>query len=518
MGNSGKPSINRGVVLSSRTDDPHLNEEHRARQTLDGMIDQEEYEHSADLFNDTTFMLYWKVENETLHIAMEAVSDGWISIGFKPTRAMKDADQVFGWVDDNGTVTVIDCYSTGTYGPHPTDESLNGTYDVLAFGGMETDGITTIEFTRNLTAYDEYDNTLESNQEFKIIWAIGTTDNFHDIHDRVGSGTLNLSTELKIDEDPHGHEPPGGLEATLDGRITPDEYELEADLYGDGTYMIHWKVENEKLYMAMKAETTGWVAIGFEPTKAMKDADMIFGWVEGDGQVSIVDCYSTGFFGPHPEDEDLGGTFDVLEFGGSEDNGWTIIEFVKNLTGHDEYDNDLPAKGSFEIIWATGDEDEFHSYHERVGKGTLDLKTGEVTGGEVRPLWRIHAGFMVFGFVLMGTGIVIARFFKKKRWRLKAHKIITVLGAFCGMVGLIFGIVMVQISTGDHFRILHGIVGAVSVLTFVVTPLLGFFMFSIKGKGKQMRMAHMWLGRIDVLLLMIISMVLGFLAAFRIWE
>jgi len=156
--------------------------------------------------------------------------------------------------------------------------------------------------------------------------------------------------------------------------------------------------------------------------------------------------------------------------------------------------------------------------HDRAGKGTLDLRTGEATGGEIRPLWRVHAALMLIGFGLMVVGIAVARFLKKKRWRLKVHKIVTVLGAGVGMAGLVAGIIMVQISTGIHLRIWHDIVGAISILTFIITPLLGFFMFKIKGKGKQMRTAHMWLGRVDIFILMMISIVLGFLAAYRIWE
>lgn len=35
--------------------------------------------------------------------------------------------------------------------------------------------------------------------------------------------------------------------------------------------------------MAMKGRTEGWISIGFEPLEWMKDADMIMGTVEGEG-------------------------------------------------------------------------------------------------------------------------------------------------------------------------------------------------------------------------------------------
>jgi len=111
-------------VHSQRFDDPEIHEKHSKRETLDGIITPGEYIFSSDLFNDTTFLVHWRVENGTLFMAMEAQTPGWLSIGFKPTRSMQDADQVFGWVDDNGTVYILDCYSTGRFGPHPLDEEL----------------------------------------------------------------------------------------------------------------------------------------------------------------------------------------------------------------------------------------------------------------------------------------------------------------------------------------------------------------------------------------------------------
>ncbi len=35
--------------------------------------------------------------------------------------------------------------------------------------------------------------------------------------------------------------------------------------------------------MALKGKTTGWVAIGFEPSYAMKDADMVIGGFRMEG-------------------------------------------------------------------------------------------------------------------------------------------------------------------------------------------------------------------------------------------
>jgi hypothetical protein len=504
-------------INMTRSDNPELKEEHKKRETLDGIITSGEYKYSADLFNDTTLIFYWTVENETLISAIVAKTEGWVSIGFKSTLGMKDADQIFGYVYDNGSVNVFDCYSTGQYGPHPIDESLGGTFDVLAFGGSEKNGTTLIEFQRNLTTQDEFDNDLESTGEFRIIWALGTKDEFHSTHARIGSGILDLTKGIEVEDESDAHGYHIHERETLDGVISDDEYEMDADLFGDGSYLIYWTLNDTKIHFAMTARTKGWVSFGVKPSKAMKDADMIFGWVD-DGEVSIIDCYSTDFYGPHPEDTDLGGTIDILAYGGSEQGGWTTIEFERNITATDKYDHTLPTSGSFKIIWATGDKDEFHALHDRIGKGTLNLQTGEFTGGEIIILWPYHAALMLSSFFFIGTGIAIARFLKKKKWRLKAHKIFTVIGVSLGMAGLILGVIMVELSTGVHFRILHDIIGTISVLTFIITPILGFLIFKIKRKRKQIRFAHIWIGRFDIFLLVIISIILGFLSVYGIWE
>ncbi|MBT4513146.1 MAG: hypothetical protein HOC20_13180 [Chloroflexi bacterium] len=152
-----------------------------------------------------------------------------------------------------------------------------------------------------------------------------------------------------------------------DGLVT--EYANSSQL--DNDYELYWDIDDQYIYVGMKAKTDGWVAIGFEPSSKMKNADMVFGFVE-DGQVRVVDMYSTGNFGPHPEDTEKGGTNDILEFGGSEDNDYTVIEFKRNLVTGDEYDNDLTG-GTVKVIWAYGSSDDSSQRHSKRGGGEITL-------------------------------------------------------------------------------------------------------------------------------------------------
>lgn len=80
-----------------------------------------------------------------------------------------------------------------------------------------------------------------------------------------------------------------------DGIISAREYS-KAETYGN--YEIHWRSDDQYIYVGMKAKTSGFVAVGFQPGSRMKNADMVFGFVK-EGEVAIYDMFSTGDFGPH---------------------------------------------------------------------------------------------------------------------------------------------------------------------------------------------------------------------------
>jgi outer membrane protein assembly factor BamB len=155
-----------------------------------------------------------------------------------------------------------------------------------------------------------------------------------------------------------------------DGIIGDGEYE-HRQTFDNGNYELYWSNDASNIYVAMKAKTTGFVSMAVQPGKTMLDADMIFGFVK-DGKTEIYDLFSTGAFGPHPQDTELGGTDDILESGGKEENGYTVIEFKRALKTGDKYDQEL-AKGNNQVLWAYGPSDSLDVKHSARGYGEITI-------------------------------------------------------------------------------------------------------------------------------------------------
>jgi hypothetical protein len=153
-----------------------------------------------------------------------------------------------------------------------------------------------------------------------------------------------------------------------DGIITDGEYTGTQD-YGD--FKLWWTSDSQYIYIGMQANTGGWIAMALDAGQGMKDADMVLGFVQ-DGKTTVLDEYSTGNFGPHSADTELGGSDDILESGGKEEGGLTTLEFKRKLDTGDKYDRAF-SPGKNTIIWAFGSDDQPGKKHAGRGHGEIDL-------------------------------------------------------------------------------------------------------------------------------------------------
>lgn len=156
----------------------------------DGIIAPDEYTDETQI---KTITLRWRHDGTYLYLAMEGPTAGWVSIGIEPTQGMKDADYLFGYVE-NGEAKLWDAYGTAPAGPnHPADEELGGTNDIVAFAGIEQEGVTRFELQIPLNSGDAYDKVLEPGGTYAIIAALGSKDTYNGMHSTVGRGELTLS-------------------------------------------------------------------------------------------------------------------------------------------------------------------------------------------------------------------------------------------------------------------------------------------------------------------------------------
>jgi len=121
----------------------------------------------------------------------------------------------------------------------------------------------------------------------------------------------------------------------------------------------------------------------------------------------------------------------------------------------------------------------------------------------VPALWPYHALLMTLGFILMTTGMLIARYLKARSWWLKAHKPLGVCGSLFAIAGLFTAIFMVSQSTGIHFRVPHAYLGAITIIFVAMTPVLGYAQLKVRNNRKTISAIHRWSGWITIVLMLI---------------
>lgn len=124
-------------------------------------------------------------------------------------------------------------------------------------------------------------------------------------------------------------------------------------------------VRGTEASITVSADVRGWVAVGFNPSNKMKDADMLIGYVK-DGTAYARDDFGTGT-GSHADDVKVGGKNSIISFSGSERDGKTTMTFVVPRNSGDPKDSPLTA-GKHVVILAASNSDSFTGFHSKVGK------------------------------------------------------------------------------------------------------------------------------------------------------
>lgn len=149
----------------------------------------------------------------------------------------------------------------------------------------------------------------------------------------------------------------------------------------EGTYTVdgftfQWQQDpdsSQYLRVTLTAPTTGWVAVGFDPSEFMQDANLIIGYID-QAAGFVRDDYGTGLT-THAADMSLGGTSDVQLLSGSESGGNTTISFRIPYNSGDQYDKVLQEGQTYTIIFAYGADgmDGFTSAHVWAESASIEL-------------------------------------------------------------------------------------------------------------------------------------------------
>lgn len=157
----------------------------------------------------------------------------------------------------------------------------------------------------------------------------------------------------------------------VDGQVAQGEYAKEMTL-DKGNFRLLWSVVGDKFFMAIEANATGWVSVGFDPASIMAKSDMIFGIVDASGSVKCIDAWSTGMFGPHPADTEQGGHDNMLAYAGKRSGNRVVFEFSRLLNTGDKFDKIIPAAGKIKAIWAYSSSLQFSAKHSKAGSIIID--------------------------------------------------------------------------------------------------------------------------------------------------
>lgn len=123
---------------------------------------------------------------------------------------------------------------------------------------------------------------------------------------------------------------------------------------------VSWKYDAQRIWIEMSAPTDGWIAIGFNESKEISGNYLLMGRVR-DGRAELVE-HSTLSAGNYKPITQLGGSIQVQDVGGEENENRTRIKFSLPLKAIDAYRKDLAHGHEYVLLMAFSREDDFQHH------------------------------------------------------------------------------------------------------------------------------------------------------------
>lgn len=174
--------------------------------------------------------------------------------------------------------------------------------------------------------------------------------------------------------------PPGSVEWQADGVIEPGEYK-NYQSFSSGV-QIYWMNDAQFVYIGIKADTEGWVAVSFIEGLRSGGEDTIAGYADSSKQGYIFDLWASAQpDGNKVNDQQLGGQPSMLDWAvvttiqvdEEQDSSNTVLEFRRRLNTGEVYDIPLLA-GPNLIIWSVGNADDINTQPLYRGYGVIELE------------------------------------------------------------------------------------------------------------------------------------------------
>ncbi|ESO82138.1 hypothetical protein LOTGIDRAFT_135247 [Lottia gigantea] len=162
-------------------------------------------------------------------------------------------------------------------------------------------------------------------------------------------------------------------------------------LDSNGVFELFWKYNNTHITFESHVKTLGYVGFGLSPHGQMFPADVVIGWVK-DGAVHFKDRHSIGHYEPIIDKSQ-----DWILLSGKEENGKTVLKFVRKLRSCDKDDRNI-EEGTTKVIFSWHPEDPQHEtglpFHGDSNKGSKSLLLLSPAQNQHLPKDAIHFDFV----------------------------------------------------------------------------------------------------------------------------
>ena len=130
---------------------------------------------------------------------------------------------------------------------------------------------------------------------------------------------------------------------------------------------IYWEFsEEQELYMMLKAPVSGWISIGFEPSRRMKDAKIVIIGFENE-EIILEEHYGNTQISHRKIEEKY-----ITQFYGERTEEYSLAEFVIPLDTESRYNRLQPGSIIKAIIAYHSDSDNFMRRHSQ--RDTIEIQ------------------------------------------------------------------------------------------------------------------------------------------------